>query len=174
MSITTLLHRLLKGLHDEMADTLKDLTAEQVNWRPAPKANSIGFTLWHALRVWDWDHFRMRAGDELYEMEGWPARFGFETKGKGLWGAGFGTDFTAEDVAAMPMPPEVLSAYLEALWARTETYLDSAGDETLAVEAPHPRRPGVMLTAAMVLSHTVAHTFMHIGEAQYVKGLLDV
>ena len=174
MNAAQLLQHQLQGLHDEIVThTLKGLTSKQANWQPNPKANNLAFCLWHALRVWDWDHFRMGGGAELYEADGWPQRFGFETKGKGWKGLGFGTDFTIEDIAGMPMQPDVLAAYADALRARTQQYLATVSDSELAHEFEHQWRPGVMLTPAQVLSHTIAHTYLHVGEAQYVKGLQE-
>jgi hypothetical protein len=131
MSTTALLRSQLQNLHGEIGKTLKDLSAAQTNWQPNPKANNVGFVLWHALRVWDWDHWRMGGGAELYEKN-WAAQFGFETKGKGWLGFGFGTDFTLEDVAGMTFQSDLLIAYADALWARTQAYLDQATDEILA------------------------------------------
>ena len=52
MNTSELLLDQFKGLHDVVVGTLKDLSADQLNWQPNLKANSIGFTVWHALRVW--------------------------------------------------------------------------------------------------------------------------
>jgi hypothetical protein len=171
MNNAALLRYQFQNLHGEIARTLKDLTVEQTNWQPTSKANHLGFVLWHALRVWDWDHWRMGGGEELYEKD-WAAPFGFETKGKGWLGFGFGTDFTIDDVVGMKFQPTMLVAYADALWARTQQYLETATDELLAQDVEQAwRRPGAMAKPLHILSHTLWHTNMHIGEAQYLKGL---
>ena len=173
MNSIELLRLQLMQMHDEIVHkTLADLTIEQLNWRPNAEANNIGFSVWHALRVWDFDHARMGAGEELYEREHWPKRFGFEMAGNGMRGYGIGSGFSAQDIAGMHFVPVVLATYADALWARTQQYLDGTGEADLDREFLHPWRPEVTLTPAKVLVHTITHTAMHIGEAAYVRGLM--
>ena len=172
MNNAELLKEQLQGLRDEIANTLKDLSDAQVNWRPNDKANSIGFVLWHALRVWDLDYARTGAGSEMYFSGGWEDRFGFSVAGWGPGGRANGNSFTPEQVAAMPMRGAALQAYLDALWARSAAYLAQVGDGELARQFPHPHRPDTLTTAARILSHTLSHAYMHSGEAQYVRGLM--
>ena len=40
-------------LHSVMIDDVKVLTQEQLAWKPAPKANPIGFLFWHYMRTED-------------------------------------------------------------------------------------------------------------------------
>ena len=37
----------------DLLEGVKDLTPEELAWRPAPHANSVGFLLWHMARVED-------------------------------------------------------------------------------------------------------------------------
>ncbi len=172
MTPAALLQMQMQTVRNQFARTVQDLSAEQLSWQPNTHTNSIGFTLWHVLRTWDDYWPAMGAGDEMYEQEGWPQRFGFETKGRGVGGSGMGTGFTPEDVAVVKPPPDVLSAYLEALWTRTQFYLGTATDDSLAREFKIPWWPNVIATPARVLSHIIAHSLLHLGEAQYLKGSL--
>ena len=57
--------------------TCDGLTQEQVEWRPAPYANNIGFILWHVARGEDRMIGQLSgAGVDLWESEGWYKRFG--------------------------------------------------------------------------------------------------
>jgi hypothetical protein len=153
--------------------TLKDLTLEQIHWQPAADANSIGFLLWHTLRAWDSYFSLIENKAELYKHGGWPERFGFDTRGRGVEGSDMGTGFTAEDVRIVRPRPEALLEYLEALFQATMRHLKSASAESLSQTMVVPWWPAPP-TVARVHTHILAHSYMHLGEAQYVRGLLDL
>jgi len=151
---------------------VQDLTPEQMSWRPGAVSNSIGFSVWHAVRTWDAYLAIVTGEPTLHEKENWSQRFGFETAGKGLFGTGIGTGFTPEEVASIQLPIATMLEYLTALSTRTENYLNAASDETLAgiVNVAWWNPPGV--PRALVLGHLITHAYLHIGEAQCVRGLM--
>ena len=107
MNSAALLKIQFERIEREFKGVLKDLTLEQLHWQPDLEANSIGFLLWHLLYTWDEYAALIENREELYEKEGWPQRFGYETKGRGVEGSGMGTGFSPEDVAIVLPQPSV-------------------------------------------------------------------
>ena len=160
----------LQGAHDHIANTLQGLTDEQINYRPSANAHNIGFAIWHTLRTWDAYFARITKMPSVYERENWAVRFGFDAHGRGI--SDVGTGFTAQDIAAMPLTPETLNAFLESLWTHTRDDLKMMNDDVLLREAIVPWWNPPTIPFARVMSHIIAHTYLHIGEADYVRGLL--
>ncbi len=149
---------------------LQELSAGQLAWRPDPNTNSIGFSLWHVLRTWDAYFATMNGRADMYD-EQWVKRFGFDVRGRGIGGSGMGTGFTPDDVALVRPQPEALSAYLDALSAQMQAFLQAANDEALgrAVTIPWWPQP---VSVARVCAHVIMHSLLHTGEARYLKGKL--
>jgi len=162
----------LQSAHDHIARVLRGLNDEQVVYRPSANAHSIGFSIWHALRAWDSYYALIIRTESLYEKENWAQRFGFDMRGKGVGGAGVGTGFTPEDIAEMKLNVDVLKEFLERTWDITRNTLGKTGDDGLMRDVVVSWWNPSTTTIARVLSHIVAHTYVHIGEAEYIRGLL--
>jgi uncharacterized damage-inducible protein DinB len=171
MNSAALLKTQFETIERQFKLVLKDLSLEQLHWQPIPAANSIAFLLWHLLYTWDEYMSLIENREVLYEKEGWPQRFGFETKGLGVAGSGMGTGFTPEDVAIVRPRPEPLLDYLQVLTKEIKSYLKKATDESLSREATVPWWRPKTTTAGRVLAHIIAHSNFHLGETQYVRGL---
>jgi uncharacterized damage-inducible protein DinB len=155
----------------QLPNMMENLTAAQLTWRPVPEANSIGFLLWHTLRTWDSYRAVIHKENEMYQRDGWPDRFGFDTTGRGFEGVEIGTGFTPEDVSIVKAQPQTLLDYLQALSELTRRDLSLETDESLSREVivnwwPDPS------SAARVYLHIIAHSFFHLGEAAYLHGLV--
>jgi uncharacterized damage-inducible protein DinB len=171
MDTATLLQIQFGTLERQFKQVLKDLSLEQLRWQPVPQANSIGFLLWHLLYTWDDYMGLIVKRDTLYEQEGWPERFGFDTRGLGVEGSGMGTGFTPEEVAIVRPGPEPLLDYLRSLLDEMSGYLQSANNESLGAKVSVPWWRPKGHPAARVLSHIIAHSYFHLGEAQFSRGL---
>ncbi len=82
-----------------------------------------------------------------------------------------GTGFNREDVAIVRPRAAQLNGLLESLLGRTRSYINTASPEDFDREVVVPWWP-VPSTAGGILSHIVMHSLMHIGEAQYARGLV--
>ncbi len=151
--------------------SLKDLSTEDLAWCPVAEANSVGFLLWHLLRTWDGYLCLVDGKGETYEAENWAEKFGFDTSGRGVEGTGMGTGFNGEDVALVRPGAEQLNGFLESLLGRTRSYISTASPEDFDREVVVPWGP-TSSTAGGILSHIVMHSLMHIGEAQYARGVV--
>ena len=151
--------------------TLKDIEPETMKWQPLKNANSVGFLLWHILRTWDSYLQFVDGSEQLYDQNNLSQKFGFATEGKGVGGSGVGTGFTPEEAADVIPQPAPLNEYLTALAQRTRSYLSQASEKDLGREVQVPWWPAPS-TVSGVLTHILAHSFMHLGEAQYIKGMV--
>src|SRR5207247_5628646 len=77
------------------------LTDEQLAWRPAPRAHSMAWTLWHIARCAD--KFAAQLGDtkEIWAREGLAAKWGLAEILFGSNGLGTGVD---DEIAATLRP----------------------------------------------------------------------
>ena len=173
MNTSVLIRYQYETMQRHFMATLKDLNLNQMTWLPDANANPIGFLLWHVLRTWDNYYSLLFNGPELYEKDQWPQKFGFDVSGRGIDGDAMGTGFTAEDVAVVTPQPDVLIAYFDALLDLLNRYIKTATEEDLGQEFIVPWWPDPT-TVAGVISHVLTHGMEHIGQAQYVRGLLPV
>ncbi len=144
--------------------TCKGLTEEQVNWRPTPYANNIGFILWHLARAEDYLISRLRKGTpSLWASEGWYQRFR--------------QPIDAPDpgdkmgLQSLPIPDlDVLIGYSEAVHRQTHLFLSTLALEDLDA-SPDPNQPE--RTMAGSLRHLITHKNNHHGQVDYIRGLQD-
>ena len=146
-----------------LLEALDGLTADELAWQPAPDANSIGWILWHMVRVEDmWIQFFAQFQTELWEQDGWHERFGLPTRDNG-----FG--HTAEQVTNFPRLD--LAGFLEyraAVRAQTLAYLNTLSPEDMAT-VPRERRPEMSLGA--MFRQIIGEMYQHVGHIAYLRGL---
>ncbi|MDQ2915117.1 MAG: DinB family protein [Chloroflexota bacterium] len=146
------------------------LSDDQLAWRPAPRAHSMGWTLWHIARCAD--KFAAQAGGaaELWVKDGLAARWGLAEVLLGSNGVGTGVD---DETAATLRPPskDMLVDYARRSFAALDAVVDRFDADAVAREQTtfyfdEPASIG----RAFVTS--IAHENRHLGELEYVKGLL--
>ncbi len=146
-----------------MLGDMKVLTQAQIAWRPAPKANPIGFIFWHCVRNEDNMFQNLQGKPSVWESEEWYKKFNMDPKAQGT---GF-QDSDVEKVASLPLAD--LLAYAERVNQNTMSYLKSLEDEALD-RAPNPERPK-WTVAMMIRNFIIAHGWWHLGEIKYLKGM---
>ena len=154
--------RIREGVH-EVCD---DLTAEELAFRPGPRANSIGWLIWHLTRVQD-DHVAGVAGTEqAWTGDGWSGRFGLPFPDSA---SGYGQ--TPEQVASFKVSSaELLTGYYDAVHARTLDYVRTLTDADLDRVVDERWDPPVTLGVRLV--SVIDDDAQHVGQAAYVRGLL--
>ncbi|WP_127501769.1 mycothiol transferase [Actinoplanes solisilvae] len=142
-----------------------DLTPDQLRWRPADEANSIGWLVWHLTRVQD-DHVAdVMGAEQVYATGDWAPRFGL----KDTTETGYGHD--ASRVASVaPESAQVLLDYFEAVNDRTLGYLAGLRDDDLDRIVDTNWDPPVTLGTRLVSVYD--DDAQHAGQAAYVRGLL--
>jgi uncharacterized damage-inducible protein DinB len=140
------------------------LDADDLSHRIAPEANTIGWLVWHLLRVQD-DHVSDVAGTEqVWTAGGWHDRFGLPFDS-----AATGYGQSADEVAAVSTTSELLSGYAKAVTHATRTWLDGVSDDDLDRVVDDSWDPPVTLGARLV--SVVEDDLLHLGQAQYLRGL---
>lgn len=140
------------------------LTPEQLKWRPADGANTIGWLVWHLTRVQD-DHVaEVMGAEQIYATGDWAARFGLKDTDE----TGYGHD--ASQVAAVaPECAQVLEDYFEAVNDRTLGYLAGLSEKDLDRVVDDNWDPPVTLGTRLVSVYD--DDAQHAGQAAYVRGL---
>lgn len=124
------LHRHVDGLDDDA-----------LWWRPDPRANSIGHTVWHVSRWMDLltvvvlqnhDH-----GEEYWHVSGLREKTGYDPRGIGFNGFGTMTGYSPSEVDAVPRlaKPDLL-AYFDQTAGALHAHIVAMRDEHLQKPAP--------------------------------------
>lgn len=103
----------LDRVREVVRDVAGGLTAAQLAYRPGPKANSIGWLIWHLTRVQD-DHLADAGGyDQVWRKDGWAELFGLPG---GYTDTGWSHN-SAQVSEIKPSSPDVLIDYHDAVHA---------------------------------------------------------
>jgi uncharacterized damage-inducible protein DinB len=146
---------------------LADLDPDALTWRPDPDANSIGWLVWHLIRVQD-DHLAELAGrPQVWQQDAWPARFGLETS---TLETGYG--HTSQQVAAVrPESAAALLDYHERVAEHTRELLATIGSDDLDRIIDTSYDPPVTLGVRLV--SVISDNLQHAGQAGYLRGMYE-
>jgi len=134
--------------------------------RPDPEANPVAWLVWHLARVQD-DHIAEVAGSEqLWTVGGWVERFGLPFE---VGATGYGQ--STEEVDRVRAGAELLAGYHEAVHRATVDYLRTLQDDDYARVVDERWDPPVTLGARLV--SVLNDTTQHVGQASYVRGLVE-
>jgi hypothetical protein len=160
----------LRDAHGRMADATPEvvagLDADALSFRPDGAANSIGWLVWHLVRVQDSHVAELVDDQQLWETGPWAAALGLAADPADT-GYGHGADQAA---AVRPAGPDPLVDYHRAVWARTERYLATLTDDELDRVVDESWDPPVTLGVRLV--SVVSDGLQHLGQAAYLRGLL--
>jgi uncharacterized damage-inducible protein DinB len=157
----------LGRVEESMRMTLDGLSAEQLAFRPAEHANSIGWLAWHLTRVED-DHVSDLANTpQAWIADGWHARFN-RPSNKHDTGYGHGP---TEVAILRPESPQVLLDYYAAVHERSIDYLNRLTCEDMDRVVDTRWNPPV--TVGVRLVSVVNDTTQHVGQMAYMRGLIE-
>jgi hypothetical protein len=146
---------------------LEGISAQVLNTMPGGTANSVVWLVWHAARQQDAQVARLAGAEEVWTAEEWSGRFGLDVPDSST---GFGHG--PEDVARIRVAsPDLLRGYLDAVVERTVAYVHGLTDAQLDDVVDRSWTPPV--TRGVRLVSTVDDAVQHLGQAAYVRGLLD-
>ncbi|HWG27618.1 mycothiol transferase [Actinospica sp.] len=154
-------------VQEAVHEVVSGLTVEQVHARLDPEANSIAWLLWHLTRVQD-DHIAEAAGlDQVWLRDGFEERFGLPLDRRAI---GYG--HTSAEVAAVRVEdPKLLLDYHDSVHQQTVGYVGGLTDADFDRVVDRSWDPAV--TLAVRLISVVGDTMMHVGQAQFISGVLD-
>ncbi|HEU4360882.1 MAG TPA: mycothiol transferase [Mycobacterium sp.] len=149
----------------EHVDDLTDgLTDELAGYRPTAAANSIAWLLWHSARAQDIQVAEIAGVEQVWTRDGWADRFALDLP-RGDSGYGH----SAEDVAKVHAPPELLAGYYHAVHQLTMDYAAGVTAEELARVVDTNWDPPV--TASVRLVSIIDDCAQHLGQAAYLRGI---
>jgi uncharacterized damage-inducible protein DinB len=161
---------LLDGLgriRETVHATVQGLPAERLNERLTGGANSIAWLIWHLTRVQD-DHVsEVAERAQVWTSGGWSDRFGLD-----LDPASTGYGHTEAEAAAVRVrSPDQLLGYYDAVHQQTLEFLSRVTDADLDRIVDRNWDPPVTLGGRLV--SVIDDDAQHVGQAAFVRGLLD-
>ncbi len=151
---------------DSARQALAGIDPETLNRMPDGRHSSIAWLIWHAARQQDLQVAELAGTQDVWRSAGWVDRFGLDRPADAM---GFG-DGPAEIAAVRVEDPGLLEGYLGAVVDRACDYVGglSATDLDDIVD----RRWDPPVTRGVRLISTIDDAVAHIGQAQYLRGLL--
>ena len=154
-------------VHEDLPGLLDGLDEEALTWRADAEANPVGWLVWHLTRVQD-DHLAgVVDAEQVWVSQGFADRFALPYD---VGSVGYG--HSSQEVGAFRASVEDLLAYHEATHALTVSVLEqveAAGDWDRVVDD----RWDPPVTLAVRVVSVVNDVTQHLGQAAYVRGLLD-
>jgi hypothetical protein len=161
--LTDQFHRIQQGVHQ----LLDGLGPQDVTYRPDPHANTIAWLVWHLTRVQD-DHVADVAGrKQTWHESGWVDRFALPFSPDAT-----GYSQSSTDVGAVqPSSVDLLNGYLDEVHDRTVEYVEALSDRDLERVVDDSFDPPITLGTRLV--SVISDDLQHVGQAAYVRGLLE-
>ncbi|MEE3848997.1 DinB family protein [Gordonia sp. LSe1-13] len=146
---------------------LDGITADQLTHRPGAEANTIAWLIWHLTRAQDVQIADVADRDEVWTSAGFYDRFDLPFEPSA---SGYGQ--SPDEVARVSVgDPALLADYYDATHAVTVDYLGGLTDDDLDRVIDENWDPPVTLGVRLV--SIVDDDAQHVGQAAYVRGLLD-
>ncbi|HEX3650428.1 MAG TPA: DUF664 domain-containing protein [Pseudonocardiaceae bacterium] len=141
------------------------LSVDDLAYRVDDTANSIAWLVWHLTRVQD-DHVADVAGlEQVWTAKGWVDRFGLPFD---RLATGYGDN--SDEVAAVRVDAELLTAYHDAVYQQTIDYVSGLTDDDLPRIVDDRWDPPVTLAVRLV--SVIDDDAQHVGQAAFVRGVL--
>lgn len=145
---------------------LEGLDVDDLTWRPAPGANSVGWLLWHLSRQQDAQLAAIADEEEVWTNEGWHERFGLPYDRRAH---GYGQ--STEEVDEFRVEnPTLLSGYAVAVHGLTRRLVQGLAAEDYGRVIDESWDPPV--TVVVRVYSVLEDAAKHLGQAEYLKGLI--
>lgn len=155
------------GRVPEAADgAVRGLSREALAWRPMGHGNSIAWLVWHLARIQDAQVADIAGTSQVWTTDGWYERFALPF---GPEEHGYG--HSDEQVAAVQAEADLLLGYLAAVHAASLDCLRGLSEADLDRVIDRNWDPPV--TVGVRLVSVVDDCAQHIGQAAYLRGLID-
>ncbi len=152
---------------DAAASVLAGITDETLHALPDGRGSSIAWLVWHAARQQDVQIAELAAVDQVWVTGDWAARLGVH---RGPDALGFGDAHA--DVAELHIAdPALLLAYLNDVVDAVCAYASGLTQDDLAEVIDTSWDPPV--TRGVRIVSTIDDMVIHVGQAAYVRGLLE-
>ena len=169
MKLNDYIQRQFDAQHRLWDASLEGLTDETFNWRPNEERSlSAAFSAWHYVRTEDnIINFVLQRKPTVWIEKGYDARFGLDSKAQG-------TGMPLADAQAQQIVPlSDWKAYNQDVWAKTREFVSTLDDD--ALQGRTVVKPlGEMTVLDAISNMCVSHGFRHLGEVEYIRGLLGL
>ena len=157
----------LNEAQEALMQAIDGLSHDELEWRPGPETNSIGFILWHMVRCEDmFVQTVFQQKPQIWESEKWHERLGLSPNPMNI---GYG--YSVEKLAKFSVPElSDLLGYAEAVRARTLDYLSNLSPERLDEKGEYPILGEAKLGGLM--SHLLLDITEHVGQIAYLRGMM--
>jgi hypothetical protein len=156
-------HR-LPPLVQNLADGADD---HLLHTRLDDEANPLAWLLWHTIRIQDAQVAELAGREQVWTAEGWVERFGLLLEPED-----HGYGHRPEQVARVRVAdPGLLVGYQDAVMALIDGYLAEVDAAELDRIIDHGYDPTV--TAGVRLVSILGDAFQHLGQAGYLRGVLE-
>ncbi|MFC7845864.1 DUF664 domain-containing protein [Streptomyces sp. NPDC001046] len=154
-------------IREEVHAALDGLGPEELAARPAPGTNSVAWLVWHLTRVQD-DHVADAFGlEQVWLSQEWDERFGLRLP---RHDTGYG--HSAAQVAKVKVESgELLTGYYDAVHEQSLRALRGLTAKDLERVVDERWDPPVTLGVRLV--SVLSDDLQHVGQAAYVRGLLQ-
>jgi hypothetical protein len=153
-------------IRDALHPAVNDLSIEQLAFRPDGESNSVGWLVWHLTRIQD-DHVAgLHGGEQVWLVGGWAERFALPLK---PFDTGYGHG--PEDVVKVIADATLFLGYFEAVHQNTVAYVRTLSDADLERVIDSSWDPPV--TVGIRLVSVIADDLQHVGQAAYVRGVVQ-
>ncbi len=130
-------------------------------------ANPLAWLLWHTIRIQDAQVAELASREQVWTVEGWFERFDLALEPED-----HGYGHRREEVERVHVEdPALLVGYQDAVMAMIDGYLSEVDDDELARVVDDGYDPPV--TAGVRLVSILGDAFQHLGQAGYLRGLLE-
>lgn len=152
--------------HEGVPAVVDGLGVDELLWRPDAEANHIAWLVWHLGRQQDEQVAALAGRASAWSEEGWADRFQLPYPGPAT---GYGMSGTR--VAAFRLEdPRLLTGYHEAVHAQTVQTLKALTLSRIGEVVDDSWDPPV--TVAVRLVSVMDDAAKHLGQAEYVRGLV--
>jgi hypothetical protein len=154
-------------IQEEVHATVDGLPPDDLNSTPALGANSISWLVWHLSRVQD-DHVADAAGlNQVWLTQGWEKRFGLDLPERDT---GYG--HSPNKVAKVRVGSgELLVGYYDAVHEQSLEFVRGLGAKDFERVVDERWDPPVTLGVRLI--SVLSDDLQHVGQAAYVRGLLQ-
>ena len=175
------LRRRMRAMHSLWEDAVSTMDLDQVNHVEREPVLPIAFSLFHFVQIEDGSATMLGAGPMVYDDE-WGSRMGLAI-------ADHGKHKTVEEMVAQRIGDyDAFRAYMDAVFAKTETWLASLDPSALTeVVVPRPFPPQIASTySARVAAEPgitrldatecwiYQHGLRHMGEIEHARALVGL
>ncbi len=168
MDVAALLLELYGRIPPLARSAVDGVAPDRLGELPAPGTNSVGWLVWHLARVQDHHVAELLEIDQVWVSGEWAHRFRLEPDPSNL---GYGHDAAAV-AAVQPDGPGVLIEYLDAVQARTQEMIEAL--MPIDLDRIVDRRWDPPVTLGVRLVSIADDSLQHLGQAAYLRGLLDI